>query len=154
MEEKITSQGVGSRAEVTIGAVLRRKGFQAVRAPYMSPYDLVVDCARVEVKCARPSKSGTWKVNIHRHGVLKEDRVDAYVIQLLDIPGADSPMYLVFKAPLGVMTKEFSFRSLVSGYSDAIDNWGLLHEICKTIQAELLEDGDAVSCKGKQEGSA
>ena len=135
-------QKIGSLAEKHVGLLLRGRGFKTVRAPYLSPFDLVVDGARIEVKCANPSSQNSWKVNIHRHGVLKEERVDGYVIRLYKVPLTKKPLNLVFRAPLGVLTMNFSYKSLIAEYSSAIDNWALLHKICKEAQQNLPTESE------------
>ena len=132
----LTAQELGTSAEKKIVDALRKRGFKSIRAPYRSPFDLVVDGARVEVKCARSTSKGRWVVNFHRHGILDESKVDAYIVRLMDVPSSLFPIHLVFKAPTGTLSVGYTFRSLVTDYASSVENWKLLRSICN-------------ECKGK-----
>jgi hypothetical protein len=124
---------------------LRSVGFKKIRLPFASSCDAIVHNARVEIKYALPSANGEWRVNIHRHGILRETEVDAYVFCLDEVPGCKSaPIYLVFEAPLNTPTIAFTFRSMVTRYAKNVDNWDLLRGICQRrsqflgLESELL----------------
>lgn len=87
---------------------------------YRSPFDLLVNGWRVEVKIADINKKGTWQVNIHRHGKLAEKDVDYYIFCLRGVPFSTSDIYIVRRAPLRAKTVGFSVRSLISRYSSLV----------------------------------
>lgn len=111
-------------------------GFESVRREkkrHKNRFSIIVNGVNVEVKIARANRQGKWKVNIHRHGLVDETGVDAYLIILRDVPGNGlMPLYLVFSAPVSTQTFEFSFSSLMRQYKQNIDAWDTLREIAKT----------------------
>ena len=130
----MTRTKLGKSGETDVAQKLRDV-FQAsvIQMPYNSPFDLLVNGIRVEVKRCTPSRRMRWEVNIHRHGKVNEGSVDVYIFCLDKIPGnGKMPVYLLLKAPLGTPRIAFSFSSLVRKYRDAIDNWSLLN-VQKTL---------------------
>jgi hypothetical protein len=119
----------GKKAEVRTAAKLRGFGFSVKQMPQRSPFDLLVQGKRIEVKHALPTSAGRWHVNLHRRNVLNESEVDAYVFLLDGIPGNNSaPIYLVAPAPLGKKTMDFSFMTLVRTYRNWVDSWTTIGE--------------------------
>lgn len=93
---------------------------------------LIVDGARVEIRCAAMGADGKWRVNIHRHGEVDERGVDAYLFMLLNVPGnASLPLYVVLRAPVERLAYQFSFSSLMRRYKGAIEDWKTLSSICR-----------------------
>jgi hypothetical protein len=85
----------------------------AKRAKYKDSFDILYGEKRIEVKASRRSDNGLWYFNIHRHGVLKEDGIFAYIFRVEDVPGFEYALHLVVPAPLGRSTIVLSLRSLI-----------------------------------------
>jgi len=115
---------VGGRGQLAVCNWLRGKKVGDVRsAGYYCAWDFYVNDLRVEVKTARYSRK-TWKVNIHRHGKLKED-VDVYIVRLEGCPLFKAAIHLVIPAPLGTKTLQITPRSLITvwaQYFNAVEN--------------------------------
>lgn len=80
-------------------------------------------------------------MNIHRHNLVKEDQVDAYVFCLDGVPGSDrTPLYLIYRAPLGVPTMSYSFSSLLRNHYAAIDDWDTLRTVCNEATQNISLD--------------
>src|SRR5260221_473017 len=91
-------------------------GRSVIRCPHNSPYDLVIDGLRTEVKCAAPRKDGeglAWSFNIHRHGVLSE-QTDIYILRLENVPHSKASIHMLLKAPLDIKTIRVSMRALLN----------------------------------------
>src|SRR6266568_1995853 len=96
-----TSQEFGSDAEKYLQGVFRSRNFSVIKPEaYNSPYDLLVNSKRVEIKAARPLSTipHKWLINIQRHSKVTEDQVDVYAI-LLDLRhlGKVKPLVLLRK---------------------------------------------------------
>ncbi len=107
---------------------LRLKGFPDARSMnYDSHYDIYVNDKRVEVKVAKAQKDrqnhSVWRFNIHRHGVLKETGVDAYILRLEDVPEFTYAIHLILPAPLGVMSVSITMRNLITRYAKYFENF-------------------------------
>lgn len=114
----MTNTEKGSNGVGNVEAWLRGRGLKVMKSKaYRSPFDLLVNGWRVEVKIAEMNKRGKWQVNIHRHGKMTEDEVDFYVFCLRDVPLSTSDIYLVRRAPLKSKTVSFTVRSLLSRYA-------------------------------------
>lgn len=119
-------QDIGLRAEQRVAWLL--KYFykrDVVRCAYGSPYDLMVDGLRVEVKCAAPQKDRAdalkWKFNIHRHGVLDEKQTDLYILRIEGLPYSKAAIHMALKAPIGQFTLEVPIRGLFNqNYAAAV----------------------------------
>ena len=117
---------------VAIRSKLYSVDFTKVKATPGRSSSLSVDGVTVEIKTASGS-GGKWRVNLHRHGKLDESGVDAYIIQLLNVPGAGrTPTYLTFPAPLGRKTFAFTVSSLMKLYGSRVEDWDLLRAIAKS----------------------
>jgi hypothetical protein len=111
---------------------LQRENFKSINPAKGRSDTLNIDGALVDVKLAKPMKSGKWMVNIHRHGELDESGVDAYLILLSGVPGNDSMLlYLVLPAPVNRPVFAFSTSSLIRIYNGAVDDWETLRRIAK-----------------------
>lgn len=112
----VFADSVGGSAQETVAIALRSFGRTVEVAPYISPYDLLVDGKyRIEVKGGdkRAIKVGKyrydgWSFNIHRHGILSEENVDFYILSF-------AHQLALLKAPLNVKTLAFRDRSLTKG---------------------------------------
>jgi len=110
---------MGSIAEYKVGSLLSSYGRKVERQTWASPFDLLVDGYRVEVKCAKPQvRRGSgipqWQFNIHRHGILSE-HADFYILRLEKVPFTKAAIHMLLRAPLGRLTVIISFRSLLNG---------------------------------------
>lgn len=113
-----TRQELGVLAESRVRAILNAAGRKAELGEYSRAFDLSVDGWRVEVKCAEAQLHNgqpTWRFNIHRHGKLKEEYVDYYILRLESIPFVTNAVHYLLKAPLASPTISISFRSIVAG---------------------------------------
>lgn len=123
------SQTKGFNGEVRTMSWLRAQGLEVSSAGYYSPFDLVVNGWRCEVKTADlQEKTGTWRFNIHRHGKTDESKVDFYILVMRGVPYSRANIYLVKKAPLGVPTMGISVRSLIARHSHNINDVSCLKE--------------------------
>jgi hypothetical protein len=110
-------------------------GFASVRSSKGRDSTLIVDGANVSVKIASPSAAGKWKVNIHRHGVLDESGVDAYLICLHGVPGNGvMPIYLILPAPVNRSCYAFTTSSLIRIYAGNVEDWETLREIVERVK--------------------
>jgi|ERR1700677_587994 len=110
------SQTLGKIAENNVAKILRFYGRAVAVQRHQSPYDLLVEGERVEVKCAdMRMENGMpfWTFNIHRHGVMSEE-TDFYIFRLEHVPFSKYPIHLLFRAPLNTHVACVSFRSLLS----------------------------------------
>ena len=80
-------------------------------------FDLLVDGWRIDVKTGKMDACFEWTFNIHRHGVLKEDLIDFYILRLEGVPGTKGgwPVHLLLRSPVGRKTMRYTVRSLISG---------------------------------------
>lgn len=91
-----------------------RRGRAAEKTPYQSPFDLLVDGWRVDVKAARPVNHFDglkWQFRLHVHG-RKSDQIDLYVLRLEDVPQA-KPVCLLLRAPVKAWAYQVTFASLL-----------------------------------------
>jgi hypothetical protein len=110
---------------------LYRYAFTSILIPNVRQNTLLLDGVRVGVKIAS-GKNGKWKINLHCHGRLDESSLDAYLFVLNNVPGnAREPLYLLFPAPQGTTTFDFTFASLTRLYSANIDDWDLIHSLSR-----------------------
>lgn len=119
----------GKLAEKRICDILRHFGREVKRKGYYDTFDLLIDQRwRCEVKVAYPAKNVAhhnavrWHVNFHRHGKLKED-CDLYIIRLEEVPGFTAAVHLVMPAPLGIMAKAFTLRTLIENGAPLVENF-------------------------------
>jgi hypothetical protein len=123
----MTQQELGISGEERVRNWLNGYGIKSEHAGYSSPYDLICDGRRIEVKTASMCADNgipTWRVNIHRHGKLDESNVDFYVIRLEDFPGMKAALHLVVPSPIERSTLNINMRNLIlrwSKYANAID---------------------------------
>jgi hypothetical protein len=117
-------QDFGTHAQGCVASLLRSKGFDVELRDYASPFDLLVNGRRVEVKAARPTSWSTkngrhsytlWRLNLHRHGRLTENEVDFYVFRLEDVPEFRNAVHLVVPSPAKSKTVSLTLRSLIGG---------------------------------------
>lgn len=135
-----TVQELGVNAERYACNILRAKGFSVKTMRYKSPFDLLCNGKRVEVKVARLNSRLNWSVNIHRHGQTDEKNVDVYIF-LLDLRhlGKKKPLALIREAPVGSATVNFSLDSLLTIHNGDIENWLPLGEIVNVEAAGLRQ---------------
>lgn len=117
----------GINSVYVVAALLRQYGYKAeICSSYTSPYDLLVNGKRVEVKACARRESGDWSFNIHRHGVLDESQTDVYIFRLENVPEFSYAVHLLIEAPLETPTINISLRSLVIRYGRHYNQFGLL----------------------------
>jgi len=121
-------QKIGLRAEKRLATFL--SGFYGrviSRASYASPFDLLIDGHRAEVKCAALQKKGkhrTWKFNIHRHGVLSEQQTDFYILRLEGVPYSKYAIHMLLRSPIRRKVVEISVRALLNQrFASAVDDF-------------------------------
>jgi|SRR5882762_716138 len=118
----MTNTEKGKRAETYVCSWLKTQGLEVTMMGYTSPYDLLVNGWRCEVKMAPMKPNGKWNFNIHRHGKVNELEVDFYIFVLEDVPYCKASIYLIKKAPLSCPTVEISVRSLIVRHSQDVHN--------------------------------
>jgi hypothetical protein len=109
-------QELGRTAEKNVAKILRFYGRTVCVQRHKSPFDLLVDGFRAEVKCAEMrmvEDAPSWTFNIHRHGVVSE-QTDFYIFRLEHVPFSKYPIHLLYRAPLNTHVACVSFRSLLS----------------------------------------
>jgi hypothetical protein len=120
--EALTRTAIGLRGERLVYQLLAHVyGRKVKRMPYMSPFDLLVDGARVEVKTAT-LKRQQWLFNLHRHGKLSES-TDWYILRLEGVPLSKAAIHLLLRAPAGKTTIAVTLRSLLNGQSAWADDF-------------------------------
>jgi hypothetical protein len=123
----------GAAGELRVYQLLRRYGRKVQMGRYNEPFDILVDDSkRIEVKtCPSVNLRGrtAWCFNIHRHGTLDENNVDAYILRLEGVPEAKAALHLLVKAPLGVKRVNITLRSLFDRYAQATSDY---RRFCKT----------------------
>ena len=78
-------------------------------AHYNSPFDVVVNGKRVEIKVSTfHEDKGGWFFNIHRHGKIDESNVDFYLLCLK----SQTDIFVLRPSPTGKLTILISKRSL------------------------------------------
>lgn len=96
------------------------KGLPIVRRKFHDHYDIWCNGHRIEVKYARPQRYKgiiQWRFNIHRHGKLKNENADFYLLRFLRLPGMRSTCAtLVIPSPLPKMLN-VSIRQLIGNES-------------------------------------
>ncbi len=139
-----TSKGVHSVAAVA--ALLKWHGHQVKIMPTSgepSPYDLLVgEKHRVEVKVCARRTDGFWFFNIHRHGILDESSVDAYILRLEQVPEFKCALHLVIPAPIKRSTVTISLRSLITRYARYYNRFDYIG------RSSWQELGDQLGLKG------
>lgn len=113
----MTNTNAGYQVERKVYSTMRSRGRRVTHMAYLSPYDLVIDGWRVEVKGAQMRMARgapIWTFNLHRHGKLAEN-CDFYVFCLLGCPYASYAIYLLYNAPMKRKVHALSFRSLLTG---------------------------------------
>ena len=115
-------------------AKLSNAGFVSISKAKGRESLLLIDGLRVEVKQSSLSSGKWWKINLHRHGVLDESDVDAYLLLLNGVPGVVGGMalYLVIPAPQNVKGLAISFSSLMRQWRDNIEAWKLLKDLIES----------------------
>lgn len=125
--KELTKDALGQKSVREVAYWLSRNGVKAqVIRDRKSPFDLVCNGLRVEVKTCQRRIEGNWQFNIHRHGEVKEDQVDAYVLRLENVPDIVKPLHLILLAPLRVPTFVVTLRSLILNYSRYINRLDVL----------------------------
>src|ERR1700690_3352708 len=105
------------QAELKVAKLLNQYGRSARVTQYSSPFDLLVDGWRIELKSSEPrGQNVEWNFNIHRHGILNEVNVDFYILRLEKVPGSKAAVHLLFKSPVKTPTIRISFRSVINKY--------------------------------------
>lgn len=122
-----TAQDIGINAEHYVSRVLQNKGYSVRNTKHQAPFDILCNGKRVEVKVARCHSRLQWRVNIHRHGKLSEENVDAYIF-VLDFRHLDKkkPLLLLRKAPIGSTAVSYTLDSLLTVHNKDIENWSVL----------------------------
>jgi len=117
-----------------VRAKLSSAGFVSISKAKGRESVLIIDGLRVEVKQSSLSSGKWWKVNLHRHGVLDESDVDAYLLLLNGVPGVAGGMslYLIIPAPQNVKGLAISFSSLMRQWRDNIEAWKLLKDLIES----------------------
>lgn len=112
--------------QIAATQVLRKMGLLPILMPWSHPYDVLCNGVRVEIKTGRPQqgKKNCWAVNIHRHGVLKE-QCDFYVFRL---ESSGKPIHLVVPAPVRRLTIVFSEAGLRKLWALHINNFKAIQE--------------------------
>ena len=111
MAEKGIPQKFGRTGEELVATLLSRYGCKVSRARKRQginaePFDLLVDGKPIEVKTSHPhlpaKRPGLvfWRFNIHRHAILSEDKIFAYVLRFENFPGCNCGLYMFFRSPL------------------------------------------------------
>lgn len=119
----MTSAQKGKDGEKIVESWLKFKGLSVSRSKYNSPYDLLVNGWRCEVKTASLNEEkGVWFFNIHRHGKINELEVDFYIFALQGVPYCEAQIYIIKKAPLEFSTFSASVRSLITQHSPDVMN--------------------------------
>ena len=137
----------GVKAVKNVAMLLRNHGYDVKFMPSRgtpSPYDLLVNFRRVEVKvCPLSGSRGQWQFNIHRHGVLDESMVDVYILRLERVPGFKAALHLVIPSPIGQRVLIISLRALLARYGRYYNRFDLLggtdKSAPKQIDSELPE---------------
>lgn len=102
-------------------------GIHCISAGYYAPFDLLTsDGIRIEVKYSpyrdlggRKLGKKAWVFNIHRHGLVAEGQVDAYVLRCARAPevGIGAAIHLILPAPVRKATICITPRSLLTRYA-------------------------------------
>lgn len=120
----------GAKSVKTVAMLLRGHGYTVKFMPTRgekSPYDLLVNWNRVEVKvCPFLKNKNEWQFNIHRHGSLDESMVDVYILRLEKVPGFKAAIHLVIPSPIGQKVVHISLRSLLARYGRYYNRFDLL----------------------------
>ena len=126
-------------AERTIAEILSRNGRQVVRMGAKSPFDMRVDGRAVEIKTGRERmisprhRSPSFRMNCHRHGILRE-RCEWYIFRL-ERAIDNASVYVLLKAPIRRKTFAISRVSLERGkWNRHIENF---NKLCAGKWAEL-----------------
>lgn len=124
------------KAQTDLVAWLTRNDVPAYLAGHTAPFDIYTNKGmRIEVKASafREVKQDSWGwfFNIHRHGVVNNDNVDAYILvclpdQMLEIVGLRSIIRLIVPAPITELTISISLRSLLLYWGGTVDNFDFL----------------------------
>jgi len=112
------------------------KGLQ--KAKHADSFDLIYQEKRIEVKASRMDQSGLWHFNVHRHGVIKEDGIFAYILRLEGVPGFEHALHLVIPAPLKVYTLVLSLRSLILHWGRFANNLQLIEPSLRKNKTKRL----------------
>ena|ERR1700679_1917299 len=121
--EKLSSTQKGLVCQRQVTAFLRRYKFSVHEQQFHSPFDLLVNNKRIEVKAAGfDTTKKFWLFNIHRHNVLDETNVDIYILRLENVPGFTYAIHLIIPAPLGVFNVQISLRSLLTRWGKYFNN--------------------------------
>ena len=117
-----------------VRAKLSNAGFVSISKAKGRESLLIIDGLRVEVKQSSLSSGKWWKINLHRHGILDESDVDAYLLLLNGVPGVAGGMslYLIIPAPQNVKGLAISFSSLMRQWRDNIEAWKLLKDLIES----------------------
>lgn len=116
-----------------VRAKLSSAGFVSISKAKGRESVLIIDGLRVEVKQCSLSSGKWWKINLHRHGILDESTVDAYLLLLNGVPGCGAmALYIVIPAPQNVKGLAISFSSLLGKWRDNIEAWGLLKDMIES----------------------
>lgn len=112
-------RNAGHSSVAAVASWLRGHGLAGVShvADPRSPFNLLCAGKRIGVKVSGGRADGSWQFNIHRHGTVREDHVDVYILRLEKVPGFERPIHLVMPAPLGRHCVTVSLRSLLTRYS-------------------------------------
>lgn len=122
-----TPQERGVNAEGKLARKLSAMGYFVRRMPYNAPFDLLVNDMRVEVKHSMFKHGTGWVFNIHRHNILDESKVDAYIFVLDGRDwGMNQRIYIVRSAPIGVKTVLVTLNSMVGEDHQHVANWTIL----------------------------
>lgn len=119
------SQQLGKVAERNVAKILSFYGRTVAVQRHKSPFDLLVDGLRVEVKCSEMQMRDelpVWHFNIHRHGVVSE-ATDFYIFRLEHVPFSKKPIHLLYRAPLNTHMACVSFRTLLNKDSAAASDF-------------------------------
>lgn len=111
------SHALGRNAEIRVAQYLRECGRSVQGMPLRHPFDLLVDGWRVDVKCAdMVMRRGhpTWVFGVLQQGYRdKPEDTDFYILRAVNVPHAERPVHLLFKAPLAVNTMQLSVASML-----------------------------------------
>ena len=119
-------------AERSIAEILASSGRKTKRMGSNSPFDILCDGRKIEVKTARSrminrkSRTPSHRFNIHRHNILRE-RCEFYILRLEKAIG-EAAVYILMPAPIRRKTFAISKLSLERGeWNKNIEDF---HRLC------------------------
>lgn len=116
-------------------------------AKFHDSFDIFYGDRRIEVK-ASEFNGECWRFNIHRHGVINETGIYAYIFRLDNVPGfIPCAIHLVIPAPIRRSTIAISMRSLLTYWGrffNRVDYIEPIKELRKLGHKNQVGDGTLV----------